>query len=232
MQARAPKKQIPNKIVWSERSGWTLEPQQERSRRTLMKILDAAASLFMSNGYENTTVADIAAAANISAGSVYRRFSDKEAVLYTVLDSYFKTRVAEFDRLIEESALNKETPEEILKFYVDMIFSAYRQDGDIIRLYERRALGDETVREMAAKRSQYVASRMGSLLYPHLPWSMPRIDEMMIRLHSTLRGTLVHLILPDAPASWPGLTVESDAFKDDMARMALAWFDMPVTPAR
>lgn len=220
------KPRLSDSITWSERSDWVLEPQQERSWKTLRKILDAATTLFVSKGYDNTSVAEIASLAQISAGSVYRRFPDKEAVLHTVLDSYFKTRVWEFDRLIEGTAFESTSPAEIVTFYVDTIFSAYRNDTDIIRLYERRALEDAVVREMAARRSKYVANRTASLLYPALSWAKSDIDKTMTRLHITMRGALIHLILPDAPPTWPDLNIHSDDFKDDMARMALAWFKL------
>lgn len=213
----------PTRFSWSERSDWVVEPQQERSRRTMRKILDAAATRFIEKGFDATTVADIASTAGISAGSLYRRFADKEAVLHTVLDSYFRTRVAEVDRLIAAAALDSATTESIVGFYVDMILSAYRHDADIIRLYERRALSDRAVREMAARNSRYVASRLAALLYPRLDCAMSRVDTLAAGLHTIIRGTIVHLILPDEPAPWPRFDIHGEEFERDLVRLALAW---------
>lgn len=44
-------------------------------------VLDAAEALFVGNGYDRTTIADIAAAADVAVGTVYRLYVDKPALL-------------------------------------------------------------------------------------------------------------------------------------------------------
>jgi AcrR family transcriptional regulator len=58
-----------------------VEPKQTRGVETRRTILDAAAGLFAEQGYEATTTHQIAAAAGVSVGALYRYFADKEAVL-------------------------------------------------------------------------------------------------------------------------------------------------------
>ena len=54
-------------------------PLQQRSQDTQRAILDAALDLFTTQGYEGTSVAQIAKAAGCSVGACYRRFKNKEA---------------------------------------------------------------------------------------------------------------------------------------------------------
>jgi AcrR family transcriptional regulator len=54
---------------------------QERSRRTVARILEAAAQLFGELGSHATTTNDIAAAAGVSIGSLYQYFPDKGEIL-------------------------------------------------------------------------------------------------------------------------------------------------------
>ena len=49
------------------------------------RLIDAASQLFYEQGVERTTIADIAAAADVPAGNVYYYF---KAVSYTHLDVY------------------------------------------------------------------------------------------------------------------------------------------------
>ena len=49
-------------------------------------MLDAAAELFVAQGYAGTTVRQIASTAGIKAGSVYHHFDSKEALFIAVLD--------------------------------------------------------------------------------------------------------------------------------------------------
>lgn len=45
----------------------------------------------MKNGYHNTTTDDIAKAAGISTGIIYRYFSDKKEILIAAIDSFTDT---------------------------------------------------------------------------------------------------------------------------------------------
>jgi len=49
------------------------------------RITDAAAGLFLRNGYAQTSLRDIAAAVGIKAGSIYYHFDSKEALLRDIL---------------------------------------------------------------------------------------------------------------------------------------------------
>lgn len=64
--------------------------QGERSERSRKEILEAALRLFSRRGYGATSVNDIAAEAGVSKGNVYHHFTDKEAILRTLLDRYFQ----------------------------------------------------------------------------------------------------------------------------------------------
>jgi AcrR family transcriptional regulator len=56
-------------------------PRQERSRRRVEDLLDAAARLVVERGVEALTTRDIADAAGVPVASLYQYFADKEAVL-------------------------------------------------------------------------------------------------------------------------------------------------------
>ncbi len=62
-----------------------LEPQQERSRESLRKLLKAAAEVLGQHGVEGTTIPRIAQHAGLTPGAIYRRFHDKEALLEEVI---------------------------------------------------------------------------------------------------------------------------------------------------
>ncbi len=58
----------------------------EQREASLEKLLSAARHLFVSKGYASTTLEEIAAAVNMTKGSVYFYFKSKEAVLLELLD--------------------------------------------------------------------------------------------------------------------------------------------------
>jgi AcrR family transcriptional regulator len=61
-------------------------PQQARSRRTREQILEAAVACFETQGYEETTTAEIARRARIAVGTFYLYFKDKRSILLELLD--------------------------------------------------------------------------------------------------------------------------------------------------
>ena len=54
--------------------------QAERSAATRSRVLEAARSLFVANGYDATTIADVLEAAAVSKGALYHHFESKRAI--------------------------------------------------------------------------------------------------------------------------------------------------------
>jgi len=53
---------------------WVRPPQQERTRRSLGLMLDAAEALVVEKGFDESAIAEIARRAGGSVGGFYRRF--------------------------------------------------------------------------------------------------------------------------------------------------------------
>jgi len=114
------------------RSKKTLEPQQERSRESLEKLLRAAIEVLGQHGVEGATIPRIAHHAGLTPGSVYRRFVDKDALLETALLGMLER---------QDKALRGMTPEmarEIpLRVFADQIINSivvgYRARAPLIR---------------------------------------------------------------------------------------------------
>jgi AcrR family transcriptional regulator len=58
-----------------------LPPQQARSRQTRERLLTATLAVIEARGLAGVTVPGVAEAAGVSTGSVYRRFTDKDALI-------------------------------------------------------------------------------------------------------------------------------------------------------
>lgn len=212
-------------ITWSDESEWVLEARQERSRLTMRKILDAAILLFTRKGFDATTVADIAALAEIAPGSIYRRFSDKDGLLFAVTNSYYATRVKEFDALVSDHFERAESVAEILALYNRMIFSAYRKDAGLIRLMERRALVDAEMRRKVLQNTSYVGNRIAACLVrlrPNVPGDT--IRERMSAWHSILHNMLVMTLLADDGEPPPPLSIDDPKLEADMLALLRTWF--------
>ena len=65
-------------------------PQQERSRETKQRIINAGLKLFSEKGFYKTNSKEIAREAGVSIGSFYIYFSDKKALFREVLVDYHR----------------------------------------------------------------------------------------------------------------------------------------------
>jgi AcrR family transcriptional regulator len=59
----------------------------EQRRRTEARILDAAAQIFLTAGYERTTIRAVASAASVDAGLVMHYFGSKQELFRQVIDA-------------------------------------------------------------------------------------------------------------------------------------------------
>lgn len=125
-------------------------PGPRRSRRdeyaeqTRRDVVDAARSLFAQRGYFATTVSDIAAAARVSAGTVYQQCGGKQGLLRTLMDSWTTAP------LVQETldAVNAaDTLDEALRVLADSYLEFWRQFDDIVQLVAATAAHDSEATE-------------------------------------------------------------------------------------
>ncbi|MBC7052010.1 helix-turn-helix transcriptional regulator, partial [Salmonella enterica subsp. enterica serovar Enteritidis] len=60
-------------------------------------IMSAARAVFAEHGYDDASVAEIAARAGVVEGSVYRYFEHKRALLVKVVEDWYEEMLADYD---------------------------------------------------------------------------------------------------------------------------------------
>ncbi len=90
----------------TETSRGTYEGHRERQRR---RILEAAERLFDERGMERATMAEITAASGVRASTVYQYFSNKDEIVWTIVEGVFAEAAARMKAAAEgaETALGK-----------------------------------------------------------------------------------------------------------------------------
>jgi AcrR family transcriptional regulator len=74
--------------------------RQSQKAATRAKVLEAARELFDTQGYQGTTIREIARHAGVSVGSVFTTFASKGEVLSQVMESRLEGFYAELDRTV------------------------------------------------------------------------------------------------------------------------------------
>lgn len=102
-------------------------PLQERSRRTVERILDAAARIFHEQGYACATTNDIADEADVSVGSLYQYFPNKDALLVALTKRHIEAATAGLTELL--ARLNPEAGfDVIIRSVVDFLVEQHELD--------------------------------------------------------------------------------------------------------
>lgn len=94
----------------------TTEQNEEIRQTSIAKILDAAFILIARNGYESTSISQIAKEASVSKGLLYNYFSSKEELLITLVNNALN----EADKLM--SGLDMSSPKATLKSIITVFF--------------------------------------------------------------------------------------------------------------
>lgn len=143
---------------------WAQPAHQERSQKTLARLLSAAEGEIREKGYADASVAEIARRAGCSVGTVYRRFRDKIALLHA-LDE----RWAEAFRATMEDAVAPERWEgapilEILTGYIEFSLSEGRERAALQRAAVIMAARDASFAERQLSLAAELHVRLRALL--------------------------------------------------------------------
>ena len=157
-------------------------PKQARSMDKKKRIVEAGYALFADNGYYNVSTAEIAKAAEVSTGSVYRYFQDKKDILAEVLNEYFDRTYGFVFTLIDKikKPIDFET---LLRRMIDAVIKVHQKNKAIHSVLHGMAHTDEEIerrfKAMEDEITDRIASRLTAEDYP--------ADKINEKAHLALR---------------------------------------------
>ena len=129
----------------------SIEPRQEPRQ----EILRAAARLFQQQGYDATSMNDVAAALKLSKGGLYHHFQSKDEILFHIMSHAME--------ITEERVINVvrriENPEErlrmLIRLHIQVVLSP--EDREItVMLHENHPLPPSLRRKINGRKKDYV----------------------------------------------------------------------------
>lgn len=212
----------PGRMQWAGRSEWVQAPQQERSQAVLVAVLEAATRLFSQQGYENTTIAMINAESGISAAAIYRRFSDKSAILRAIVDYWSDAWMNDFERIWDEPDWSAATPEHVIRFHIDLLFSAFRSDPGLLREIDRQCLYDPAVAKIMSGMDRHATERLLRMLIARSGVTEQVLRPVVERVAWIVRVSISGLIPREQAGLWPPFSIQDKGYKEVLVGMALA----------
>ena len=128
-------------------NGQVTDPESARG-----KLLQTAAHLFRSKGYERTTVRDLAGAVGIQSGSIFHHFKSKDEILCSVMEETVRYNTA-----LMHAALAGDLRERVLALIRCELQSIMGGTGEAmaVLVYEWRSLSEEGRAHILALRDTY-----------------------------------------------------------------------------
>lgn len=127
--------------------------QQKVPRKRRAEVLDIAARVFHEQGYEATSIQDIADELGVLKGSVYYYISGKEDVLFELLQEVHKAALKAVREAVEQDG----TPLQKIYAFVETL-SRFNADNQVrmgIFLHDFRSLSEDRRHEIVRERDRY-----------------------------------------------------------------------------
>jgi AcrR family transcriptional regulator len=130
-------------------------PSQERSRRTVERILDTAARIFHEQGYAGATTNDVADEAGVSVGSLYQYFPNKDALLVALTGRHIESTTSGLTHLLSRMSANAGF-DTIIRQVVDFLVEQHDLDDLHLLVMHQAPRTNEISIELERAKSQLV----------------------------------------------------------------------------
>lgn len=158
-------------------------PQQERSRATRQRLLEAAVDSLAANGWTGTTVAIVAGQAGVSRGAAQHHFPTREDLIAGAVEYATETRLNEYRaRATELPAKGGERVRAVVDMLVELYVSPYFQAALHVWM---AASADASLQA----RVRPLEVRVGRTVH-HLAVELLDADERVPGVRETIQGTL------------------------------------------
>ncbi|MGC2247365.1 MAG: TetR/AcrR family transcriptional regulator [Terriglobales bacterium] len=133
----------------------TLEGRQEHRSEPRQEILRAAARLFQQQGYDATSMNDVAAALKLSKGGLYHHFQSKDEILFHIMSHAMDIT----EERVIKAARRVEDPEErlrtLIRLHIGVVLS--EEDREItVMLHENHPLPPALRRKINGRKKDYI----------------------------------------------------------------------------
>lgn len=196
------------------------KPKQQRSIATVEALLEAAARVFVEEGYARATTNRIAAAAGVSVGSLYQYFPSKDALAVELLRRYRDGLVALVGARLEGVA-RESFPVVVRALLADLL----RAEGINPALH--RVLIEQVLRTSARREMLGFEERLEEVIVRALRASDAGIGldhELAAFLLVRVVLSVVQSVVVDRP------TLNGAALVDELTRLVVGYVGLPTRP--
>ncbi len=139
-------------------------PVQERSKKTVEFILDAAAQIFTERGFAGGTTNHIAARAGVSIGSLYQYFPNKDAIMVGLMERHLASEQRHLEERMRGLSGKAGNPRKLLRGLIGTMISDQVVDPRLHKVLIEAALRSPAVIQRGRKILDAVVDEMTGLI--------------------------------------------------------------------
>jgi AcrR family transcriptional regulator len=158
--------------------------KQARAEKTHQTILRAAAKVFARKGFDKTQTPELARAAGISTGALYRYFTDKREVFLAMLELHLNEARNEVAERLRPEYLSTLDPPKAVQEVLDTFFEQAARDPALTRVYLAMSLTDKDVsaiRTRAENEDRTVVAALITAGVPHARIDNPHAAALIVQ---------------------------------------------------
>ncbi|MBE5991654.1 MAG: TetR/AcrR family transcriptional regulator [Paenibacillaceae bacterium] len=154
----------------------TRQPKQTRSIKTKEKIRNVAYQLFCEKGYFKTTTNEIAKVAEVSIGSLYFYYRDKDMILVEILDRYNESFLKVHESMNVQLESYRENPQLWITGLMEEMIKSHRASKEFNK--ELKILSHSMPEVSAVMEKQQETVRQMTLDYLKAFYDMLRVKDL------------------------------------------------------
>ena len=139
-------------------------PQQQRSRASFERVLEAATELLRDEGYQGFTLAEVSRRAHVSIGSIYARVPSKDALFYTIHERVMNRIADESAVFSDPSRWERLSTRRLVIEAVRELAAPFRTHTGILRVIMQRGAVDEVVANRGSASLSTLAEQFKAVL--------------------------------------------------------------------
>lgn len=205
---------------------WVRAPLQDRSKRTLERILDAAEEIIRTRGVAALTIPGVAQAAQSSVGSFYARFPDKAALLRTLHERACEQSVATAETALDPAGWEGVGTAEVIRVFVTFAVRLFAERRPMMLAFSAELAADAGFAARRAGAAAGIARALRKLLLERsasIAHPAPeRAVDMALRL---VTGVLEQRNGLDA-GGLPEVAIADDVLIEELTRAVLGYLDV------
>ncbi|MCY1263714.1 HTH-type transcriptional repressor FabR [compost metagenome] len=141
------------------------------------RLRQAALDLFTENGYQSTSLRDLAARLGVQAGSLYNHIEDKQSLLFELMEDCLSDLISSTQYSLKRARDKQSRLQAFISAFIE--FQASERKKFLLFIRERSNLSLEQRQRLAALRSTY-ASSLKSII--QLQCHKTTLDEARLKL--------------------------------------------------